>query len=131
MNNPMQKFTIASCLDFMRQKRLHEDTGKIPFAQADFSTKTVPRQKMIGVQATVRTLRDLSKLVVKNASVLAQKRPDGKGFQKLFWLSSQSFIIYCGECQKFMKKRACGLSCPRCARGLESPRSSRHFRKAQ
>jgi hypothetical protein len=40
----VQKFTIANCLDFMRQKQLHENTGKICFAQADFSTKTVPMQ---------------------------------------------------------------------------------------
>jgi hypothetical protein len=30
------------------------------------------------VQATVRTLRDLSKLIVNNIIILAQKRPDGE-----------------------------------------------------
>jgi hypothetical protein len=42
MINPVQKFTTINCLDFMQQKQLHEDNGKICFAQADFSTKTVP-----------------------------------------------------------------------------------------
>jgi hypothetical protein len=36
---PVQKCTTASCPDFMRQKQLHEDTGKICFAQADFPQK--------------------------------------------------------------------------------------------
>jgi hypothetical protein len=40
----VQKLIIAGCLDFMRQKQLHEDTGKICFAQADFYTKTMPAQ---------------------------------------------------------------------------------------
>jgi hypothetical protein len=39
MTNTLEKFTIANCLDFMQQKRLHEDTGKICFAQADFLQK--------------------------------------------------------------------------------------------
>jgi hypothetical protein len=50
MVNPVQKFTTANCLVFMQQKRLPEDTGKICFAQADFSTKTVPTQKLTTVQ---------------------------------------------------------------------------------
>jgi hypothetical protein len=68
MANPMQKFTTVNCLDFMQQKQLHEDNGKICFAQADFSTKTMPTQKLTTVQATVRTLCDLSKLVIKMPS---------------------------------------------------------------
>jgi hypothetical protein len=44
MANPAQKFTTANCRDFMQQKQLHEDNGKICFVQADFSTKKVPRQ---------------------------------------------------------------------------------------
>jgi hypothetical protein len=46
MINPMQKFTAANCLDFMRQKRLHEDTGKNCFAQADFLYKNNARARI-------------------------------------------------------------------------------------